>query len=237
METQNILSFDCGIKTLAWVYISTDPKLNLPKFIKNMRVLAMAHGKKKTQDEEKWYIEHIERNNTDLVESVDIKKCDVVNIACDDEDVVAHGKYEYNCMSSVKSLVSYLRSARDCWPVIDKVLIEYQMGQNMQMVKIMTALTTFFTALDIPCVIIAPTIKNKIYFNPACRHETYLAKYADRYRANKKHTEENFNYLAVQYYYDETSHIDAKLMGHVSDAFMQAIAHLATSQDPRCLSD
>jgi len=127
---------------------------------------------------------------------------------------------------------------------IDHVLIEYQMYGNDKCRTIASQISYHYTKLtdhtaiksfnnidiiephesyDTQVHIVNPKLKNKIYYFPEGDLPTFIAKYSQKYTANKNHAKHNFaHWVTVFDQYKVVKKIPKKYYKDVGDAFLQA---------------
>lgn len=105
------------------------------------------------------------------------------------------------------------------------ICIEYQLNYNDKSRTVYNQLIYHYSDIDnYHLHIIAPTYKNKLYFNDELKYSSFIQKYNSNYTANKSHTKNNFIYfIDVFGLKEQTKHIKSKNMDDIADSFMQAI--------------
>lgn len=104
------------------------------------------------------------------------------------------------------------------------VLIEFQEGPNARSRAVVPALITLFA--DGKVYLVGPTLKNRMAVTAANRYCFFAEKYAKSYDANKAHAKANFAALE-QLFGSRIPAMPAAQRGHVADAVMQILGHLA----------
>lgn len=197
METnKTVLSFDCAVKSLAICYATVN--LNYCKDIRNSKNFAEMY-----------------KNSFNLIR---VRLLEVHDL------IPGHKKKGFpieKYILSLKNLITDLDKRMIIKP--DIVLIEYQMPPNLASRGISEQLVFHYSGLaDVHLV--APSIKNTIYFCKGLRHEIFLEKYINRYTANKVHSKINFKYWAtLNKRLDLINKIPNKNLDDAADAFMQIL--------------
>lgn len=115
------------------------------------------------------------------------------------------------------------------------VVIEFQEGANAKTRTIGSAVAMLFIGLGYPRVyFVGPSLKNKLGLSEAGKYYNFAEKYAKNYDANKAHAK--FNFALLESFFGTRippTHPPA-LRGHIADACMQCLGHLAYghTEDP-----
>jgi len=159
----------------------------------------------------------VELKNNDVI-SVTIEYIDVLKVA-DSKDGVEQ------CTIALKNVLVDLDN-RLAQPT--HVLIEYQMSANIKSNCVSNQILYHYTGNAITKVI-GPSLKNKIAFSDDLIHSVYMAKYASKYTANKRHTRENLIFWLTKRNQQELiANISKSNIDDAADAFMQIYGWLNT---------
>ena len=159
-------------------------------------------------------------------------------------------------LSRLKYALKSIRKILDRASIkIDKIIVEYQMGQNDLSRLISAAIQYEFVDMDskiqitigqlcdekkelaescdvksTDCISIGPAHKNSFSFAQNLSYGVFAAKYKTTTTANKHHTAENFKYfLGLQGFNLKGLH---KEINHIADAFMQAAYWIIHNEYP-----
>lgn len=221
-----ILSFDCATKTFAFCAIKyikgffPDHFENIHKDLKELKLeidnLEKIENFSKCEELTNRFNEICQRfqNNFSLIDF------ETKNLFPGKKD------REISSVERVKSAAAYIK--KRIMPLISDessdvlIIIEYQMGPNANARTIADAIIALFC--DYETIVIKPHMKNKEFFTEAGKMENFYEKYSSNYEANKAQTKYNFNtYLKI---FPSDIKITKSEIGHVADAFMQAMSVL-----------
>jgi hypothetical protein len=100
------------------------------------------------------------------------------------------------------------------------VLLEYQMSANYNANAVYNQVLYHFCEHKV--ITVHPTLKNKVWFSKDLKHQSFIAKYANAYTANKAHTRANLEFYCNVFQLELPS-IKAKNRDDLADAFIQAM--------------
>jgi hypothetical protein len=210
----SVLSFDCGITTLAYCDIQLDLKSidvynAILETIKLLDIL-IAYNEKliNTVQYEPLPFKH------DIFKTIFDPKIKVISY-CSAANIMNDKKTSE--LDQIKNLIKLLDTINLL--NITDVLIEYQMKSNTTSPLVSYALTAYYISKGCNVHIVHPSKKNKLTFD----RPNSSFKYNNKYYSNKKHSEYNLHYLV-----DNLGiNLDLKFKGKktdIADAVNQAIA-------------
>ncbi len=106
--------------------------------------------------------------------------------------------------------------------VPDYILVEYQMSANDKSRCISNGIVYHYCNQQV--ILVGPSLKNKVWFSDNLKHGVFMAKYSNKYTANKNHTKANFLYWLKIYDLEHLiseNKIAKKNIDDIADAFMQ----------------
>jgi len=212
------LSFDCAFGSLAFCLLKYDPDGFVANVALWARINAIRAGKHDPHE--------IDAVCHELGQYLFLLDCDVVNVLeahvseCTVDKLEALITYVHN------RIYKYVPALRE---MQGRVLVEYQMGQNMAARTVSVALCTLFISEGIDVRLVAPSLKNKIFFCEEGRWCYFAERYSNPYSANKEHARFNFQYILKNGLPGNPALKgvlgDKKTIGHIADAFMQVLGY------------
>lgn len=194
------LSFDCGVKTLAFVLVAHTDPLNVAIAVNDKGVVVKC----------------------DLA----LLDYDVINIAELEDTKTMLQKITALNAALVKIDERIDNVIGGDQPETFTVVIENQPPINTTNVVIQACITMYMVKGGITAITyIAPTAKNCVHFTAELSHSHIMARYRTNYSANKEHTRCNFHkYLEGR---GMAPTLANGLIGHTADAFMQILGMCA----------
>lgn len=112
---------------------------------------------------------------------------------------------------------------------VPRLYVERQMGINFYSNQVFSASAMYFINKfpNLDVLIVGPSLKNTIAFDPSLRLQVFLAAKNSVDAANKAHTAENLRFFCQKYNHN-ISIIPKGKHEHIGDAFMQLIAIATT---------
>lgn len=194
------LSFDCGVKTLAFVLVAHKDPLNIAVVVNDKGMVVKC----------------------DLV----LLDYDVINIAELEETKTMLQKITALHIALIKIDERVANTVGSVQPETFEVFIENQPPINTTNVVIQACITTYMITTGRSAVAhIAPTAKNGVHFTADLAHSHIMARYRTNYSANKEHARCNFNKYLERC--DIPPKLANGLIGHTADAFMQILGKCA----------
>ena len=234
-----VLSFDCADKTLGVCLVAYLPSEIISETIELIR----------SDSPEKQVPQTINLVNNVL----SIRAYWLFNLL---PDAIVRDTEDSVRLSRLKYALKSIRKILDRASIkIDKIIVEYQMGQNDLSRLISSAIQYEFVDVDSKiqvtigqlcdekkdlsescnvkssdCISIGPAHKNSFSFTQNLSYGVFAAKYKTTTTANKHHTAENFKYfLGLQGINLKGLH---KEINHIADAFMQAAYWIIHNEFP-----
>lgn len=236
---KHVLSFDCADKTLGVCLVAYLPSEIISE---NIELIQSASFDKQAVQ------------TMDLVKNIlSIRTYWLFNLL---PDAIVRDTEDSVRLSRLKYALKSIRKILDRASIkIDKIIVEYQMGQNDLSRLISSAIQYEFVDVDskiqvtigqiddekkdlfepcnvksIDCISIGPAHKNSFSFAQNLSYGVFAAKYKTTTTANKHHTAENFKYfLELQGFNLKGLH---KEINHIADAFMQAVYWIIHNEFP-----
>jgi hypothetical protein len=214
------LSFDCATKTFAYsvCYIDLD-SAKLATMRKKLNTIIELMKRSVFSDE---LLEAAKRLDLESQQMIQIHAGATVDL-CEgiaDNDIPT--------VDRIRAVVAYVNGTIK--PVVDaldvpyRVVIEYQMGQNIRARAVATALITLFSDKDI--IIVGPSLKNKIATCELGKYCYFAERYKTSYSANKAHTIFNFAQLESAFGTKIPPITPVSKRGHIADSVLQIIGFL-----------
>jgi hypothetical protein len=216
------LSVDCALKTFAYCIVKVD-STNFDYVTKKIGILCqiLEHPKKINAAKYKELALIYEKLDLMVRGYIVILAGDVVNLT-DKEHTI----------SQIKALSDYCKMhimpiMRQLPPQVN-VIIEFQMGQNNDSGLIMIAFAALF--IDYNCIIVGPSLKNKIYFSEEGRLSNFISKYSSSHYANKAHAAFNFK-LILPHITSAIRPLKNSEVNHMADSFLQIFGYINYGDD------
>jgi len=221
MDNTYILSIDPANKSLAISFFSY-----------NNRYKEDIRDELKKEQKNKIKIKNI---NNILNTIIDIKYMDVLDLfpnikVCDIGIIERTNLFKYNIQQINTKLNKYIDEL-NIKQII--VCIEYQPVFNNKSNIIFNQLLYEYSYNKLYSIqILYPILKNKIYFHPLLKHNEFIRKKNNLYRANKIHTRENFIYFIKLFNLENNiKHIKTSNLDDISDTLFQGLAYILFIQN------
>lgn len=196
-----ILSFDCGVKTLAWIYFETN--YNIDSFnILNQQLDVAANN---IDDFKDWAT----RFHKSLSNIINIINCGVISLG----DIKAIMSKKHICVKKLHGLLTQLPTDANV------IFVERQMPPGYNNIFIEACILMFYGNKNI--FEVGPSFKNLCCIGDNGKYQNFISKYNSSHYANKKHIE--YNFLAFLKLYNIKLNLKKCDINHIGDAFFQSI--------------
>lgn len=188
------ISFDCAVKTLAWTIGLDDGKT--PLVFNNDCVIPY---------------KHIRFDTYDITADHDSRKCILLSLGR-----LLDSKFKYNKINDNYAFDFGIFKKEQI-----NIIIERQMNINTNSNVVFDGLVMHFREFNV--IDILPKHKNTIYFQDDLKIAVFIARYANKYSANKAHSKANLNHYLSKNFLNNVS----RNLSDIGDSFLQLIYHLS----------